>query len=112
MNKLRKELWDMKYKLGIIRKEECSKEESEEYRKLVKKGEPLPEGVYRYGEYYDFYRFIEANLTEDEAQELLLYKQVTYIKTIKNCALFFVVLAVISIISSIIGSIILMSALS
>lgn len=63
----------------------------------------MPYGVYA-GEYVNYYRFEKVDLSEDEIRELLLYRQVSYIKTIKNCVLFFVVLTVISIIGSIIFS--------
>ena len=47
-------LLDYKLSLGTVEKVDCSKEESDWYRTLLKEGKPLPEGVYsEYAESYE-----------------------------------------------------------
>lgn len=98
---LRKQLNSYKYEFDLLQKVECPKEESKRYLQMVKNGEPLPEGVYRYvyenGEQADiFYTIYKPDLTDAEIAEYLSYKQLGYIKTIKNCVLFFTIIAIIS----------------
>lgn len=99
---LREELRYHKFEFGLLQKIPCSKEENKEYQQLLKNGESLPDGVFAYvydnGEVSttDFYTVYEPQLTEDEIQEYLMYKQLSMIKTIRNCVLFFVILTIIS----------------
>ncbi len=56
----------------------------------------------------EFYTVYETDLSEEEKKEYLLYKQLTMIKTIKNCTLF---LAASSAIGMIVYFLIMLSAL-
>ena len=98
---LREELRYHKFEFGLLQKIPCSKEENKEYQQLLKKGESLPDGVfacvYDNGEVSttDFYTVYEPDLTEEEIKEYLMYEQLSMIKSIKNCVLFFMILAII-----------------
>lgn len=98
---LRDELRAHKFEFDLLQKIPCSKQENKEYKKLLKDGGTLPEGIYAY-EYSDgevstteFYRIYEADLTESEIREYLTYKQMSILRTIKNCVVFFTALTII-----------------
>ena len=106
-NNLREELNGYKVEYGILKKIPCSVQEDEQYENLLKKGEKLPDGVFAYSSPLNednlptqFYTVNETDLTEEEVKEYLLYKKLDLLKTIKNGIVFFVVLTVISLISS------------
>lgn len=98
---LRDELRAHKFEFDLLQKIPCSKQENKEYAKILKEGGTLPEGVYAYvyesGETStnEFYTIYETDLTEAEIQEYLTYKQLSLIRTIKNCVMFFTVLTII-----------------
>ena len=80
--------------LTVLGAEELTGEE------MVRDGQPLPAGVYDYkyenaeSEYYTIYT---PDISTDELLEMLTYKKLGYLRTIKNCAVYFVVLSVIAI---------------
>lgn len=90
-----------KFEFGLLQKIPCSKQENKAYAKLLKNSGSLPEGVYpfEYENGYtsgtEFYTVSESDLSEAEIQEYLKYKQLSLIRTIKNCALFFTILTII-----------------
>lgn len=99
---LRNELREYKFDFDLLQKIPCSKEENQSYAKLIKDGQPLPNGVYRYkdgdGKETDsFYTVYESDLTPEETAQFLTLKKLRMLKTIKNCVVFFTVLTVISI---------------
>ena len=105
---LRKQLNSYKYEFDLLQKVECSKEDCKKYKEMVENNQTLPEGVYRYvyenGEQADiFYTIYKPDLTDAEIAEYLSYKQLGYIKTIKNCVLFFTIMAIISLAASLIA---------
>ena len=98
---LREELRAYKAEFGLVQKIPCPRQENKQYQKILKDGGTLPEGVYAYDSVYGetpeaFYTVYEADLTAAEMQEYLTYKRLRMIRTIKNCAVFFTVLAIIS----------------
>ena len=101
---LRKHLRAHKFEFDLLQKIPCTKQENKEYQKLLKDGGTLPEGVYAYvndiGETSatEFYTIYETDLTESEIREYLTYKQLSLIRTIKNCVMFFTVSAIIGMI--------------
>lgn len=103
---LREELQQLRFDMKFLQKIDCTKEENKAYSKMIKNGEALPNGVYQYrdsssGEYISsFYTVWEPELTDAEKREYIQYQELLHIKTIKNCALFFTTLAVISLIVS------------
>lgn len=102
---LRDELRNHKFAFDLFQKIPCTKQENKEYQKLLKDSGTLPEGVYAY--VYDtgetstteFYTIHETDLTESEIREYLTYKQLSLIRTIKNCVMFFTVLTIIGMIA-------------
>lgn len=103
---LKEQLNSYKYEFDLMQKVECSKEDCKKYKEMVENNQTLPEGVYRYtyenGEVSPdlFYTIYKPDLTDAEISEFLTYKQLGFIKTIKNCVVFFTVLTIISLIIS------------
>ena len=67
---------------------------------MIKDGEPLPDGIFQYKDQTgtpvdSFYTIYKADLDEKERLEYFILKQSLNIRTIKNCVVFFTVLAVI-----------------
>lgn len=106
---LRKQLNSYKYEFDLLQKVECSKEDCKKYKEMVENNQTLPEGVYRYtyenGEVSPdlFYTIYKPDLTDAEIAEYLSYKQLGYIRTIKNCVLFFTIMAIISLAASLLA---------
>lgn len=102
---LRNKLRSYKFEFDLLQKIPCSKQENNEYQKLLKTGGSLPEGVFAY--VYDdgeastteFYTIYETDLSEQEIMEYLTYKKLSLLKTIKNCVLFFTILIIIGMIA-------------
>ena len=102
---LREELRTHKFEFDLLQKIPCTKQENKEYQQLLKNGGTLPEGIFAY--VYDtgetstseFYTIYETDLSESEIREYLTYKQLSLIKTIKNCVLFFTVLTTIGMVA-------------
>ena len=97
---IKQKLRSYKFEFDLLQKLPCSQEENKAYLDLLKAGQPLPEGVFRY-EYQsgiesdEFYTVYEPELTAEEISEYLTYKKLHMLRTIKNCVVFFVVLTVI-----------------
>lgn len=102
MADLHDELKQLYYELGITEVEFCSKEETEQLRRMQKKKEPLPEDVHVTTD-QRFYRYKEPDMTKEEIKELLLCKQTRYLKSIKSGVIFFVALAIIGLLLGIIS---------
>lgn len=101
---LKEELKSYKYDFDLLQKIPCSKSENKKYKELLKNGQELPKGVFRY-KYFDdsesneeFYTIYDPNLTEQEIIEYLTYKKLKILNTIKNCVVFFTVLTVIALV--------------
>ena len=101
---LRKELRSHKFEFGLLQRIPCSKQENKKYQNILEADETLPEGVFAYT--YDgvtspteFYTVYEPDLTEAEIQECLTYKQLSMIRSIKNCFVCFTVLTIIGMIA-------------
>ena len=98
---IKQKLRSYKFDFDLLQKIPCTQEENKAYLDLLKAGQPLPEGVFRY-EYQsgiesdEFYTVYEPELTADEIAEYLTYKKLHMLRTIKNCAVFFVVLTIVS----------------
>lgn len=93
---IREKLLEYKYSFDLLQKIPCSSEENKQYEKLLEDGKALPEGVFAY-EYSTsaFYTVYEADLSQEEINEYLTYKKLGFLRTIKNCALFFTILTII-----------------
>ena len=94
------QLRDYRFANDVLQRIPCSKSECKEYSKLRKEGLPLPEDVScdeTYSPDY-FYRVEETELSDKELAELMQYRQLALLKTIRNGMVFFVTLAVIGLI--------------
>lgn len=100
---LREELREYRDEFNVVQEIACTKEEIAEFKKILKEGGELPEDVHvricydvdgeEMGK--EYYRIYTPDLTEQEMQEYLTLKRLSLLKTIKNCAVFFTVLAII-----------------
>lgn len=109
---LREELRDYRFEFDFLQKIPCNEQENKLYQNLLENGQELPEGIYRYlhldyeNPTTEFYKIYETDLTESERKEYLAYKQLSFIKTIKKCVLFFTSMAITGIVIYIIMMII------
>jgi len=96
---LENDLVHMNEDLGLIKRVPCSKEEEIEFRKLREEGKKVSNE--KYGNVYEsstyFYRYQQAERDKEEIDRLIAYRQMKYLNTIKNCLIFFTVLACFSI---------------
>ncbi|GHU51486.1 hypothetical protein AGMMS49975_05030 [Clostridia bacterium] len=97
MESLKDELRRYQVNLGLVRPQNCTKEECSEYWELVNQKLPLPEGVMR-NEQGWFFRWVKTDLTEESLAKLFLYRQTAYLKSIRNGIYFFVILTIISLV--------------
>ena len=101
---LRKMLREYRVEFDLEQRIPCSKQRNKEIQKYVEDKGALPDGVYAY--VYDtgeastteFYTIYKPDLTDAEVMEYLTYKKLSFIKTIKNCVVFFTVLTIIGMI--------------
>ena len=104
--KLRDVLNSYKFAYDVMQKIPCSKAENKQYQQILKEGGVLPDGVYAYidelgvASTTEFHTVYETDLSQQEILEYLTYKKLDFIRTIKNCVVFFTVLTVISLIIS------------
>lgn len=102
---LRQDLTEFKEKFNLIQKIPCSNEENKRYTQLSREGKPLPENVHKYDysagmDDEEFYTLYIPELSADEINEYLTYKQLALLNTIKNCVVFFTVLTIIGLVCS------------
>lgn len=100
MNDLRHELAEMRLTLGLRKKVYCSKEEENKLLEMIKDKLPLPDDIKTDG--HEFYRYVDTDLSEQEIKQLILYRQTADLRSIKNSMTFIVVIAIVSIIISLI----------
>ena len=96
------ELYLLRHKLGLADKVYCTKEECAQYDVIWNSSMIKNNGIYREiladgtGTYY---RLVDCKeLTLEEKMEYISLMQAKYIKTIKNCILFFTILFILSMI--------------
>ena len=90
---LKEELGQRERDYGIYYKVYCSREEAKEF----KKKDSTPNNVHLdLGSSSNYYRNYKIDLSEEELAKLFRYRQTQYLKTIKNCLVFFVVMIFIS----------------
>ena len=102
MGRLLDELITAEKELGVLHEASCTAAENRTYSERVEDGEALPEGVFYDTEAWpEERRFFtlarDADMTDKNLKNLLRYRQLSYLKTIKNCAVFFTVLTAIAI---------------
>jgi len=92
---IKKELFRLKVDFDIIQRCFCSEDEEKEIKMLEKNKQPLPGDIHTDDDDGNHYRFVNVNLSKEELDELLLLRQIKYLRTIKNCLMFFVSLIII-----------------
>ena len=104
MSILRKEIVDVKLELGIFHLIPCTSEENEKYKEMEQKEDDLPIDIIKpYSSPNPRYeKIVESDLSSEEINKLMMYRQTLYLKSIKSSMTFFVVLAIISLIASVI----------
>ncbi len=110
---MKKELRRLKLKHDLVSKIECTSAENEEFAAIAKEGKALPCDVFEYVNSEDkgtgeFYKISENGLTPEEKEEYIRLKQCRDINIIKNCTVFFTVLAALGLALGIINYIALM----
>ena len=93
-----KELQDFRQEYQVAQGLFCSETDNEEFMQMVQDGIPLPDGIYEYkggSAGKRFYTICAPDLSADEIAELLTYKKLGYLRTIKNCLVYFVALTII-----------------
>ena len=110
---IKTELMQLRREFGALQAVNCSAEENEEYRKLLHQKKPLPNGVYQRSEKLNindaelygnvtFVKLCKSDITDEELREYFTYRKLAYLKTIKQCVVFFTVLTVISLVCGLI----------
>lgn len=94
MKDLHDELGQMRLELDLTQRVYCSKEEEKQFKKMLKEKQLLPDDI-NFNENGHF-RYIDTDLTKEELDNLFLYRQITYLRSIKNSMIFFVVLTLVS----------------
>lgn len=99
MKDLKKELFRLRLEFDVIQQVYCSKDEEKQIKQLIKNKHkhPLPNDIHTNTDGTHF-RFVNSDMSREDMDELLLYKQLKYLKTIKNSMIFFVVLVIIPLI--------------
>ncbi len=99
---MKEELQRARLDFHVLQRIDCTREENKAYSEMIKNGEPLPAGVYQYrnsatGNYLNsFYTIWDSGLNDAEKGEIIQYQKLYYLKTIKNCLVFFVVMSIIA----------------
>ena len=85
---------------GLLQPIRCSHEEEDEYKRLLKSNKRLPDDVLHKNDYNEntFYRIPPTDLTCNEVAEYIAFRQLRTLEYIKNCLLFFVILAAVGLI--------------
>lgn len=102
------ELDDLRMKYGALFLVPCTDEENERYGKMLERGEPLPKGLFKSEEsnYPGKYIFMKQDtpcFSKEEQWEYVEYKKLRTLETIKNCLIFFTVLAIIGLVGAFIS---------
>ena len=96
--KPQEELQNFRREYGVAQGLFCPQKDNEKYAQMVQDGIPLPDGIYEYKDgsiTKKFYTVCAPELSPEEISELLTYKKLGYLHTIKNCAVYFVTLSII-----------------
>ena len=100
-----KELQQMKFDLGLLKKQFCSDEEQKRLETLKKGGSELPTDVFEDDFTCKFVRYVDTtppDMQNHDIHSLLLYRQLLELRSIRKCQKFFVALIIICIIISVV----------
>ena len=111
MKDIKRDLIELKYQFGFYDRISCSDEENQIFEDMLDKNKPLPDNVnIDYRELGTFYKYEKSDdISNEEFAEYMMFlqadnmlRQETYseiqmknIETIKNCVLFFTIVAII-----------------
>lgn len=84
----------MKHDLGILKIVYCTEEEEKKFDSMKKENTPILDEIYIDGT-NRYYRYVDAGGSKQQTDELLVYRQIDYLRTIKNRITFIVVISVI-----------------
>ena len=97
-SKFHKKLLQLKHENDLCLEVDCSEEENQKYKDY----EELPANIGRREDvngvpsYTKFYKIVPLDISHEEVQEYCALKQTKYLKTIRNCVVFFTALTVVS----------------
>ena len=98
---IKEELLDYKLKSGLLEKRDCTPEENQQYNNILANNGTIPENICAY--VYDnseapleFFELIDTDLTQEEKKTFIALKQLNYLKTIKNCLLYFTISSIVA----------------
>ena len=92
---------ELKYESELCQEVDCTEEENKKFSEMLAHKEELPTDVIQrqtsYGAKLDeFYRVIPLPLSSEDLLQYCALKNMKNIKTIKNCVVFFTVIAILS----------------
>ena len=106
---LRNKLDQFRFCCDLKQKVPCAEADNKAFIEMLKRGEQLPDGVYRYryetGEEADeFYTVHESDLSRHEVMEYIAFKQLEMLQKIKRGVYFFVWLTVIGMVCAVLAT--------
>lgn len=109
MSRLRRELDRYYLEYDIKKQEDLSEAENSRLADRVKAGEELPAGTFEYEDEnnnvkhtYRYYRVANSDVSPEEMLDYIALRQLTHIRTIKNCVVFFVIAACIGLVAALV----------
>ena len=88
MAKLNEQVRQSRIIYGVVKKLDCMQKENKEFRKLYYDDQPLPDGIYKYQEFDDFYRMEDDELSREEIDELIEYRKLATLRSIRAWCVF------------------------
>lgn len=86
------ELWNH----GLLKTEDCTLQDCQELYQQVLDGEPLPADVWQIGDTARFVRLKDGVPSPEEIQQLLQFRQIKLLKSIRSMVMFFFVLTLVA----------------
>jgi hypothetical protein len=96
MKDLNRELFRLRVEFDLIQQVYCSKDEEKHIKQLINNNQTLPDDIHTESNGTHF-KYVKADISKEDMDELLLYRQIKSLISIKNSLTFFVVLILISI---------------
>ncbi len=92
----------LRFKYGLFKDMECTPDENQKYAEMLRNGEELPEGIHCYldsktGQKMDEFYMDVPSLSKQDTLEYIQLLQLKELASIRKCAVFFTILAIISI---------------
>ena len=93
MGKINDEILEYELELGLKEKVILDEDECDKCEELFSAGMDLPSGVHRF-QYKSYYTIRDNGISDPEANRRIIIQQTKYIKTIRDCNIFFTSLIV------------------